>query len=222
MADEDEDLLAEWETALRPPSPRMFDDPAITETIVRPAPAPVREPVRIPPPTPEPFEPAGTAVLPIPQIPRRSPPPSAAPGRPPFRFPLGATLALLGAVAVILSAVLPWDGPFRSSLPRDIPAVRLLSDAGGSGLSLGILLLSVGTLGALMALLTMAVPVLKPLRRLVGLLSLSLPFLFAVQTGRPILAEGSITPLWSALGVGVYVAAGGAFVQTVAGRWFRR
>jgi hypothetical protein len=132
-------------------------------------------------------------------------------------------LALLGAVAVILSAVLPWDGPFRSSLPRDIAASRLLApDAAGNGLSLGILLLVTGTLGALVALLTMAIPILKPLRRLVGLLSLSLPFLFAVQTGRPILAEGSITPLWSALGVGVYVAAGGAFIQTVAGRWFRR
>ena len=222
VVDDDEDLLAEWEDALRfPEAPtrrRRIEDPAITETIVRPAPAPVTESIALPP-SPEPVR--NTSVIPV-VAPVPMSPSSAAP-RTPFRFPLAATLALLGALAVILSAVLPWEGPFRSPLPRDILAARLLSErAPSEGLTLGIILLAVGTLGALMALLTMAVPVLKPLRRLAGLLSISLPFLFALRTAQPLLPTGDISALWPSLGVGVYVAAGGAFVQIVAGRWFSR
>ena len=223
--DDDEDLLAEWEDALRIPeaSPRRlrYEDPAITETIVRPPPPPITESIVVPA-APERVRP--TSVMPVATpTPVSRPVPTPTPPRTPFRFPLGATLALLGAVAVILSAVLPWEGSFRSPLPRDIPAARLLSQSAPTdGLSLGILLLAVGTLGALVALLTMAMPLLKPLRRIVGLLSLSLPFLFALRTAQPLFPTGDISALWPSLGVGVYVAAGGAFVQIVAGRWFSR
>ena len=222
FAREDEDLLAEWERALRVPastSHRIGDDPAITETIVRPPPPPTTDvyPVVSTPAVTTPPEP------PAPAAPSRrthaGPPP---PQRTPFRFPLGATLALVGAVAVIISAVLPWEGPFRGSLPRDIPASVLLDPQTSGGVSLGVVVLVAGTLGALVALLTMAVPVLKPLRRIAGLLTLALPIGFALRTVEALVTEGGITAVWTELGTGVYVAAGGALVELVAGRWFRR
>ena len=217
VATEDEDLLSEWESALRPlpPPPPRGEDPAITETIVRMPPVTESFPIPV-----EPWSPRETTVAPVPA--RSSAPPRREPGTP-FRFPLGAMLALLGAVAVIASAVVPWDGAFRASLPRDIAAARLIdSGAARDGVSLGVVLLMAGTLGALVALLTMAVPILKPIRRVVGLLCLSLPVFFAFRTAGPLLADGNPTQLWSSLGVGVYLAAGGAFIQVVAGRWFRR
>ncbi|MGH2686949.1 MAG: zinc ribbon domain-containing protein [Actinomycetota bacterium] len=220
FAREDEDLLAEWEQALRVPasaSGRIGDEPAITETIVRPPPAPRTDvyPVISRPAAPAP---------PVTPLRRKTPAPvTPQPAqRTPFRFPLGATLALIGAVAVILSAVLPWDGSFRGSLPRDIPASLLLDPEASGGVSLGIVLLVAGTVGALVALLTMALPFLKPLRRITGLLTLVLPIGFALRTVEALVTDGGITALWGALGTGVYVAAGGALVELMAGRWFRR
>jgi hypothetical protein len=130
---------------------------------------------------------------------------------------------LLGAVAVIVSSILPWEGPFEGSLPRDIP-VRLLVDPSGpsTGFSLGILILLVGTIGALMALVTMAVPFLKFVRRLVGLTTLAVPAVFIVRTFQLAVEDGAFLDLPALLGAGVYVAVVGALVLLVAGKWFRR
>jgi hypothetical protein len=126
-------------------------------------------------------------------------------------------------VAVIVSAILEWGGPFGDPLPRDI-AFRLLFDPQGpsTGPNLGVVVLGIGTLGALVALLTMAVPILTPLRRLIGLLTLAIPAGFAVRSVQLALGDGTLIDLPSLLGPGVYVAFAGAFVQLVAGKWFGR
>jgi hypothetical protein len=207
VLEEQSDLLADWglEDGDVEPPPR---DRAVTEQV------------------PLPSRPSDTAVIdgippegpPIPSRPALRP---AGETRPPSRgFPLGATFALLGAVGVIVSSILDWGGPFREDLPRDIP-FRLLLDPGdpATGPSLGVVLLAVGTVGALMALLTMAVPGMKPLRRLIGLVAMAIPVGFALRTLE--LAGVGLVDLAAALGPGVYAAFGGGLVMLVAGRWFR-
>ena len=215
---EPEDLLADWdlevpayeaeEIIAPPPKP----DEAVTESIQR-APKPSDTAVIHQPP--EPVRPLPAPVVPV---------PPAADARQPSRgFPLGATVALIGAVAVIVSAVLEWGGPFAGDLPRDI-AARLLFDPTGpaTGPNLGVVLLGVGTGGALVAILTMAAPALKPLRRLMGLVALAIPAGFTLRTAQLALETGGILDLPALLGTGVYVAAVGAFVELVAGKWFGR
>lgn len=192
------------------PALRVPEDTAVTETIA------TRESsgdtaVLTPPPGPPAPAPSASAPVPAPDH------------RPPANsFPLGATFALLGAVTVIVSSILEWRGPFEGELPKDIPAVAILDPGVTSGLNLGLVLLGIGTLGALVALLTMAVPFLKLVRRLIGLITLAIPIGFALRTADPLLADGRIGDLPAALGIGVYVGAAGALTQMVAGRWFRR
>jgi hypothetical protein len=138
-------------------------------------------------------------------------------------FPWGGTLALLGALAVIISAVLDWGGPFSESLPRDISATWLLDPSTAtSGPSLGAILLIAGTLGALVSLVGMAAPAFTFLRRLVGLLTVVIPVAFALRTLEALVEEASILDLPSALGVGVAVAAAGALLELFAGKGSRR
>jgi hypothetical protein len=133
-------------------------------------------------------------------------------------FPWGGTLALIGSLAVIISAILDWGGPFRASLPRDISATWLLEPSGlMTGPSLGVVLLVAGTLGALVSLIAMAAPGFTFLRRIVGLLTLMIPMAFAFRTLQ--LGEGTaITDLPSALGVGALAAAAGGLLELAAGR----
>jgi len=133
-------------------------------------------------------------------------------------FPWGGTLALIGSLAVIISAILDWGGSFRATLPRDISATWLLEPSGlTSGPSLGVVLLLAGTLGALVSLIGMAAPGFTFLRRFVGLLTLMVPMAFAFRTLQ--LGEGTaITDLPSALGVGAMTAAAGALLELAAGR----
>jgi len=232
----DEDFFAAWDRGLpqippEDPKPAGHSDEAVTETIATARPGDTAVLPTSPPP--EPYLEPGTG--------RRSVPPhdAAAPGgaqvyppQPAPRarqgFPLGATLALIGALAVIVSALLEWirDAAFSPAggvFPRDI-AVRLLLDPGGpeTGVNLGIVLLAAGVLGAMLALITMVLPVLKFLRRLVGLVTLAIPGLFVFQTVQESLSQGALDRIWAVLGIGVYTAAAGAFTQMVAGRWFRR
>lgn len=165
----------------------------------------------------EPPEPVAGAARPAPQ-PRAE--------RPTGAFPWGASLALLGAVAVVIAALLPWTrGGGLVLVPRDLPFRVLISpgaaEAGRvAGPSLGIMLLVAGVVGALVALLTMVAPFLRFLRRLIGLLTLVVPILFVIRLAT---AGGvGLDALPGALGAGVYVAAAGSVVQIVAGRWFRR
>jgi hypothetical protein len=134
-------------------------------------------------------------------------------------FPWGGTLALLGALAVIISAVLDWGGPFSESLPRDISAAWLLDPGiASSGPSLGVVLLIAGTLGALVCLIGMAAPAFTFLRRLVGLLTVTIPVAFALRTMEALVEEASILDVPSALGIGVAVATAGGLVQLFASR----
>lgn len=170
------------------------------------------------------YPPAATATIERPVATGREPPPQyvgeareivVAP--PSAAFPWGDTFALIGAIAVIISSILDWHGPFEGTLPRDIPAAWLLepgSQAGGP--SLGLAILFAGTLGSLVALLAMAAPGFTFLRRVVGLLTLMIPMAFAFRTLQ--LGEGGIIELPSALGVGLVVAACGSLVQLVAGK----
>jgi hypothetical protein len=212
---EEEDLLADWEVEVpdepAPPAPR--GDEALTEQVPR-TPRPSDTAVIEAPPEPPPSAPV-PYVLP--------PHPAREPREPPRGFPFGATFALIGAVVVIVSAILEWGGPFAEDLPRDI-AFRLLFDPQGpaAGPNLGVVILGVGTLGALVALLTMAVPILKPARRLIGLITLAIPAGFAVRTFQVAVDDGMFLDVPSLLGPGVYVALAGAFVEMVAGKWFRR
>jgi Double zinc ribbon len=210
LAEEGEDdLLADWDLEVsdkEPPEP----DEAVTESIPRPARVSDTTVIEeLPEPAPAPYI--------------RPHPPVREPRAPVRGVPLGATFALLGAVAVVVSATLEWNGPFGPDLPRDI-AFRLLFDPTGpaTGINLGVVLLIVGTVGALVAILTMALPALKPIRRVIGLLTLAIPAGFAVRTFQLALTDGSLLDLPSLLGPGVYVALVGAFIEMVAGKWFGR
>jgi hypothetical protein len=214
---EDEvDFLADWDLVVHEEQPpRASRHEAVTEQVPLPPPPadtavieqqPEAPPVPVPAPAYEPL-----------------PPPAREPRERARGFPLGATVSLIGAVAVIVSAILEWNGPFGEDLPRDI-AFRLLFDPRGpaTGPNLGVVLLSVGTLGALVSLLTMAVPLLTPARRLIGLATLAIPAGFFVRTVQLGLGGGSILDVPALVGIGVYVALAGSVVQLVAGRWSRR
>ncbi len=217
VLEDDEDPLAEWERHRSLRGPVVPDDQAPTESI--PA-----------------ARPGDTAVLPEVPPAEPAPPPGLSPAPPPVAiaprrgFPLGATLALIGGIAVILSAILPWTTAAHPDLagpvlPRDIGFLAVLLGGGTDrgGPSLGIVLLGAGVAGGLMALLTMVAPALKVLRRLIGLATLAIPALFVFRVAQGFLGEpGAPALVVQSLAAGVYVAAAGALVQMVAGRWFRR
>jgi hypothetical protein len=218
-----------------PPAPTLEEAP--TESIPRPSaprvtppPPPRPRAIRRPDTPPHPAE-ATTGTI------ERTPPPAqlgevlptepAGPERETWEesiprgagFPWGGTLALLGALVVIMSAVLDWGGPFEASMPRDISVAWLLEpEAPSSGPTLGLVLLLVGVLGALVSLLAMASPGWTFLRRLLGLLTATIPVGFALRTLQAVASESSVFDLPSALGVGVLVAAGGGILQLVAPR----
>jgi hypothetical protein len=241
MIRQDEDFFDAWDKGLpqvSPEEPSHRPDEAVTESIAT-------------------ARPGDTAVLPTapaepyldPGAPRPAVPPhdAAAPGgaqvyppkpapRPRQGFPLGATLALIGALAVIISALLPWSSGISPEFgpvlyPRDIEFANVVTGSAErlSGPSVGIVLLGAGLLGALVALVTMLLPLLKFLRRIIGLLTLAIPVLFVVRAVQEFallndagLAALSLDTILALLDVGVYVAAAGAFTQMVAGKWFRR
>jgi hypothetical protein len=73
-----------------------------------------------------------------------------------------------------------------------------------------------------MALVTMAVPFLKFVRRLVGLITMAVPAAFLVRTFQLAVEDGAFLDLPALLGAGVYVAAAGSLVELFAGKWFTR
>jgi hypothetical protein len=222
----EEDLLADWDFGLNdedtpPPAhpPTPAPDQAPTQSIsVRPEPRDTAvlhvQPEQAPyEPEPATGPPPGPAAAPVPADRRGG------------GFPVGATVALLGAVAVIVSSVLDWGrGELAGTLPRDIPAAQLFSPAAeAAGVSMGIVLLTAGTIGALLALVTMGVPFLKFLRRLIGLATLAVPVLFVIRVVVvPLFAEFRFGEVIGVLGPGFYFAAVGALAQMIAGRWFGR
>lgn len=189
------DVAAMTEEISRPTVRRASQRPTATATIERPA-TPVTSELE---PVPQP---AGEAreILVI---------------APKDRFPWGDSFALVGAIAVIISAILDWGGPFQGTLPRDISAKWLLEPGTqAAGPSLGLAVLFVGTLGSLVALVSMAAPGFTFLRRGIGLLSLMVPLAFAFRTVQ--LVDGGLSAVPDAIGVGVLVAAGGSLAQMAA------
>jgi double zinc ribbon protein len=217
----------------RPVSPRPTNAEARTESIPRPAPRMVEEaPVETAPrrPRSRPTPRVRTATIERTPVQRATvtpePAPAEAPGTdveelgtvPPTGFPWGGTLALLGALMVILSAIVDWGGPFSASLPRDISSSRLLDPTASSGPSLGLILLLFGTFGALVTLVGMAAPGFTFLRRFIGVVTLMFPIGFALRTVQALAEESRLSALFSTLGVGVAMAAAGGFLQLVARR----
>lgn len=195
--EEEQDFFADWNLVFaEEPSPRE----AITESVPRPQEAPEAERRS----DTEVLQVAPAAPQPEPPRPPRHPPPRG--------FPWGASIALAGAVAVVVSAILPWRP--SGALPREI-AARSLIGSGSGGVNLGVILLIAGTVGALVALLTMLLPWLGFLRRLAGILTLAVPVLFVLRALDPTAGLGDLP---GALGVGVYAAAGGAVAQILAGK----
>ena len=195
----EEDFFADWNVVFaEEPSPREAVTEAVPHTPVeRGSDTEVLQPM--PAPEPPPSAPA--------------PKPPRAPGHaPPRGFPWGASIALTGAVAVVISAILPWTS--NEALPREI-AARSLIGTGDGGINLGVVLLVAGTIGALVALVTMLLPWLGFLRRLVGILTLAVPVLFVLRALDPAAGLGDLARV---LGVGVYAAAGGALAQALAGK----
>ena len=204
------------------PRPSPAIDEAPTESIPRPRPPAARRP----PPPPRttatverirPTPPLGEVLAAEPEEPERDTWEAWIPRG--AGFPWGGALALLGGLAVIMSAILDWGGPFEASLPRDISAAWLLDPgARASGPSLGMVMLLAGSLGALVSLLVMASPAWTFLRQLVGLLTVTIPVGFLLRTFQGVASETSVFDLPSAVGIGVLVAAGGALLQVVAPR----
>ena len=195
----EEDFFADWNLVFaEEPSPREAVTEAVPHTPVeRGSDTEVLQPMPAP-------EPAPSAPAPKPPRTPRHPPPRG--------FPWGASIALTGAVAVVISAILPWTS--NGALPREI-AARSLIGMGDGGINLGVVLLTAGTIGALVALLTMLFPWLGFLRRLVGILTLAVPVLFVLRALDPAAGLGDLARV---LGVGVYAAAGGALAQVLAGK----
>jgi hypothetical protein len=234
--DRADDFFAEWEDDLAG-LPRVDDptavpgrptDEATTESIptARPhdtavLPAQPHTAPRRPPP--------GPALAPKPRAPQPTPvrPPAPAPPPPRSRrgVPVGAIFALLGAAAVVVSAALPWTRAGLTGVihPRDLPFAALLDpNTATSGPSLATVLLGGGLLGAFLALITMAAPGLKFLRRIVGLLTLAVVGLFAFRLAQGLVGAAALDRFFLITDAGIYVAAAGAVTQMVAGRWFRR
>jgi hypothetical protein len=195
----EEDFFADWNVVFaEEPSPREAVTEAVPHTPVeRGSDTEVLQPM----PAPEP----------PPSAPAPKPPPTPR-HAPPRGFPWGASIALTGAVAVVISAILPWTS--NEALPREI-AARSLIGTGDGGINLGVVLLVAGTIGALVALVTMLLPWLGFLRRLVGILTLAVPVLFVLRALDP---AAGLSDLARVLGAGVYAAAGGALAQVLAGK----
>ena len=220
---------------VRKPTPRAAVDLARTETIRRPSASPAS-----PDPAPETVGPApggaaqvATATIERTPVKRTALVPEADPVLVPETeekgleaelsresgFPWGGTLALLGGLTVILSAIVDWGGPFAETLPRDISAAWLL-DPGvqATGPTLGVVLLLLGTVGALVTLLAMAVPGFTFLRRFLGLVTLMFPLGFVLRTIQELSGESRLSDVPSAIGLGVVMAGAGALLQFVARR----
>lgn len=234
--DRADDFFAEWEDDLAG-IPRVEDptvvpgrppDQATTESI--PTARPHDTAVLPSQPHTTPRHPApGPALAPRPRAPQpapvRPPVPAPAPRKVRRGVPVGAIFALLGAAAVAVSAALPWTraGLTGEIHPRDLAFAALLDpNTGETGPSLAIVLLAAGLLGAFLALVTMAAPALKFLRRIVGLLTLAVVGLFAFRLSQALLGAAAIDRFFTTADAGIYVAAAGAVTEIVAGRWFRR
>jgi hypothetical protein len=122
-------------------------------------------------------------------------------------------VAIVGALAVVASAFLPWvqlnfDAsalriPFRFLFLGEGAALDLQTPLGRSA---GLLLIGVGVVALLMA----PVRVLSIPRRLLGLVALGVPVAFVLQV--LLAADFPVDDLFRQLGMGAYVAGAGGLL----------
>jgi hypothetical protein len=140
--------------------------------------------------------------------------------------PVGAIIALVAAIVVVASGFLEWRAEaLGGGTAADIP-IRFLAnpraDARAGDITVALLLLGLGTAGAIAALLSILLPWLRFLRRLIGALTLLVPVVFVVRMDFTLRFFGGDHPFLASIGPGVWVCAVAAVIELVAGRWFRR
>jgi hypothetical protein len=142
------------------------------------------------------------------------------------RAPVGALIALVAAIVVVASGFLEWRAEvLGGGTAADIPLRFLFdprADARPGDITVALLLLGLGTAGAIAALLSILLPALRFLRRVIGGLTLIVPVVFAVRTELTLRFFGGEHSFLDSIGRGVWLCAGAAVVEIVAGRWFRR
>ncbi len=166
--------------------------PAAQPLAAQPAPTPLPAPTTLPAPPVVPAAPQPVAAR-----------PGAASGR--QLHPL----ALIGGGLLVVATFLPWiTGGGISVDALDVPIESLWSLSAGDGpIKVGFLTLLLGGAGAGLSLL----PRTAWIRRLCGSIGAAVVLAFAVQLFRSIdQAGGSGGDLFSAIGIGVYVALAGA------------
>lgn len=140
--------------------------------------------------------------------------------------PVGAILALIAAAAVVASGFLEWRAEsLGGGSAADIP-LRFLTnpkaDARQGEITIALVLLGLGTLGALASLVSMLVPWLRFVRRLIGGLTLLVPVVFVVRSELALRLLSGEHSILDSIGRGAWLCAIAAAVEISAGRWFRR
>jgi zinc ribbon protein len=140
--------------------------------------------------------------------------------------PVGALIALLAAAAVVASGFLEWRAEILGGgTAADIPLLFLgnaEATARPGDVTIALVLLALGTAGAIVALLSILVPGLRFLRRIAGSLTLLVPVVFVIRSELALRFLSGEHPFLDSIGRGVWVCAIAAVVEIVAGRWFRR
>jgi hypothetical protein len=140
--------------------------------------------------------------------------------------PVGAVVALLAAAVVVASGFLEWRAEaLGGGTAADIPLRFLVNpeaSAKPGDITIALLLLGLGTLGAIVALLSILVPWMRFLRRLIGGFTLLVPIVFVIRSELTLRFLSGEHPFLDSIGRGVWLCAIAAVVEIVAGRWFRR
>lgn len=141
-------------------------------------------------------------------------------------FPVGAIIALVAAIVVVASGFLEWRAEaLGGGTAADIPLRFLVNpkaDARPGDITVALLLLALGTAGAIAALVSILIPWLRFLRRVIGGFTLLVPVVFVVRTELELRFFAGEHPFLDSIGRGVWLCAIAAVVEMVAGRWFRR
>jgi double zinc ribbon protein len=141
-------------------------------------------------------------------------------------FPVGAIIALVAAMVVVASGFLEWRADaLGGGTAADIPLRFLVNpraDARPGDITVALLLLGLGTAGAIAALVSILIPWLRFLRRVIGGFTLLVPVVFVVRTELALRFFAGEHPFLDSIGRGVWLCAIAAVVEMVAGRWFRR
>jgi hypothetical protein len=140
--------------------------------------------------------------------------------------PVGAIIALVAAAVVVASGFLEWRAEaLGGGTAADIP-LRFLANpeatARPGDLTVALVLLGLGTLGAIAALLSILLPWLRFIRRLIGGFTLLVPVVFVIRSELTLRFLSGEHPFLDSIGRGVWLCAIAAVLEIVAGRWFRR